>query len=170
MPPIKSGIKLVTIVAMSISIVGTLIAFPLYRVFKPEKKSELNAQKFSKRQVICNYLLYFLLFMMMFCVYDGQLYIASASHIWQLYDPSYSNAVGDWTIAFSLFNMLSTLFFGFLIDILSNKCECNRMNLFGIIWASFAVIPLRAVIIFNTSHSRHAFGVVYSMLGVPFGV
>ncbi|EAY22879.1 Major Facilitator Superfamily protein [Trichomonas vaginalis G3] len=166
----EAGLKLISMFVILVSSILTLIAYFLYRNYQAPTANKASSSSSFKLGVLKDYRLYLLLFTMMFCVTDGMLVILSGTDFWKAYTPNGEGYAMKWLILFSILNMVFTILLSSLFDLLMNKWNIIRTKIFGVIWMIFALIPVLIGIVFCSAHSITGFGIIFSLLGIPFGL
>ncbi|OHT11638.1 major facilitator superfamily transporter [Tritrichomonas foetus] len=114
-----SSFQLVSIVVISMIIVGAPSAYFFYRGFpqvgnKPSKKSW---------DLFKDVKLYTFLIGMFVTVFDGMIVLEAGDHVWKLYGKGYPNGASDWGIVFSVINCIMTIALSAILDLLIAKCN-----------------------------------------------
>lgn len=164
--PLLAGFKSVGFFIIGVLVFLSPIAYFCYRNFQPSISQASGGSSFD---VLKSPRLYLLLFSMLITVFDGMLVLLSGKQIWSIYDPKYESATADWSMKFSLTNCFFTITLSALLDYILSKYEIPRTKGFSFFWMIFSFIPAAISYAFQNSHSRTVFGILISMMGIPFG-
>jgi MFS family permease len=162
-----SGVRLVGVVIAIVLAICVPSSYLLYRRFP---KSDTNeGEKVAAWWLIKDWQLWILLFATFLTVFDGLLVINSGVRIWTNYGRGYPDGAATWGTAFSLINAITSVLFSILIDWAIHKFEAARKRLFCYFWFGFGVVPFVVAVLFETTDSSVAFGILISLMGLPFG-
>ena len=183
------GFNLVTIAISVIIFVSALLAWFFYKDFnayestlsndssqEEEKADSQQDQQQSSEQsvkkgfpwyILKDYRLYLLGFMMLLTVFDGQTILSGGTWIWTLYGNSEGSAT--YGTAFSVTNCICTIVISIVIDAIVSNLHFTRTRVIATFWICLIIPHILVTIVFSVSKSTIAFGVVSSMMGIPFG-
>lgn len=153
--------------------VCSLIAWFFYRFFEPEqpKTEEIQTRDVQSKTIPWYILkdpkLYLLGSLMLLAVFDGLTIISGGTKVWTLY--GIPDGQTTYATAFSITNCIATILISMLIDFIIDKFNVSRIRCFSVSWMIFMVIHVLVAIVFSKSKSKAAFGVLSSMMGIPFG-
>jgi MFS family permease len=161
--------KTVAMFLSIIIIVCSFVAWFFYRKFPPrgENASHNEESKQIPWHIMKDPKLYLLASLMLLTVFDGLTIISGGSRIWTIY--GFKDGQVTYSTAFSVTNCIATILISMLIDFLIAKYKFARVRVFSVCWSIFIIIHIIVAIVFGTAHNKVAFGIVSSMMGIPFG-
>ena len=163
-----SSFQVVALVIIAVVVILSPISFYFFRQFEPDVHQQ--TQKSMKRcKIFTQFRFYLLLLLMFLTVFDGLLVVSGGSMIWALYGKGYPNGASDWGIVFSVINCVFTILLSALLDFFLQKLRVGRPNTFGIFWCIMGIIPFVVGFLFKYTDNEKLFGVIVSVMGIPFG-
>ena len=149
---------------------SSVIAFFFYRQFRETKQSTYyeSSGQISYCDAIMNPKLYLLMVTIFLCVFDGLTILNGGPKIWEYY--GYKDGQITYITLFSIINSITTMVLSVVIDLLIHKFSFSRIRIFSCLWLIFISIHIFILVLFNFSHSKLAFGIATSLMGIPFGV
>lgn len=161
-----SSFRIVGLIVISMIIVGAPTSYFFYRKF-PSSGNQPSTHYWS---LFGDFHLYSFMLAMLITVFDGMLVLEGGDHIWKTYGDGYSNGASDWGIAFSVINCVMTILISILIDFLIHRLEQTRVKIYGVIFMLLGIIPFILGFIFKFTNNETLFGIIFSMLGISFGI
>lgn len=173
---IVEKLKFICIANPSIVCVASPIAYYLFNQFKPKQSNTdgnsligSTAHKLTYKDIFKNPKLYFLIALILVCVFDGLCVISGGDIIWNKYGNGYPGAAQKYGIVFSAVNFVCTILLSILVDTIVSKSDKPRRRWFSLFWIIFAIIPLLVGLVFKYTNIEIVFVICISMMGIPFG-